>query len=179
MFLQSLGKYLHYKAERGELDAMYAYGRASLLHYARWMAEHEYPYLDKPEKLEFKTETWAAQDVRKSDVFYFAAVHASGNERERFLERARFFYDYSMRTLISSATRALARPIAVLLTSGFMSGVIERRPDIAAPTPSGSHPFGTVERFVPQRERAKRRALLLMGIGTIAVLLVLAALILR
>jgi hypothetical protein len=179
MFLQSLGKYLHYKAERGELDAMYAYGRASLLHYARWMAEHEYPYLDKPEKLEFKTETWAAQDVRKSDVFYFAAVHASGNERERVLERARFFYDYSMRTLISSATRALARPIAVLLTSGFMSGVIERRPDIAAPTPSGSHPFGTVERFVPQRERAKRRALLLMGIGTIAVLLVLAALILR
>ena len=46
MFLQSLGKYLHYKAERAEFDRMYAYGRASLLHYARWMAVHEYPYLD-------------------------------------------------------------------------------------------------------------------------------------
>src|SRR5262249_47316793 len=153
-------KYLHYKAERGELDAMYAYGRASLLHYARWMVENEYPYLDKPEKLEFKTETWAAQDVRKSDVFYFAALHASGNERERFLERARFFYEYSMRTLASASTRALARPVAVLMTSGFMSGLVERQPDIAAPEPSGSHAFGRPERFVPQRERAKRRAVL-------------------
>ncbi|HQR41917.1 MAG TPA: hypothetical protein PLX97_04520, partial [Gemmatales bacterium] len=33
MFLQSLGKYLHYKQEIGELDSMYAYARASLLHY--------------------------------------------------------------------------------------------------------------------------------------------------
>jgi exo-rhamnogalacturonan lyase-like protein len=179
MFLQSLGKYLHYKAERGELDAMYAYGRASLLHYARWMAEHEYPYLDKPEKLEFKTETWAAQDVRKSDVFYFAALHAQGSERERFIERARFFYDYSMRTLISASTRALARPVAVLLTSGFMSGAVERQPDIAAPQAARSDGFGTIERFVPQRERAKRRAVLLAGLGAVAVLLVLAALILR
>ena len=53
MFLQSLGRYLDYKAERGELDRMYAYARASLLHYARWMADHEYPYLEKPEILEY------------------------------------------------------------------------------------------------------------------------------
>ena len=38
----------------------YAYGRASLLHYARWMADNEYPYLDKPEILEYPNETWAA-----------------------------------------------------------------------------------------------------------------------
>jgi hypothetical protein len=179
MFLQSLGKYLHYKAERGDLDAMYAYGRASLLHYARWMAENEYPYLEKPEKLEFKTETWAAQDVRKSDVLYFAALHASGTEREQFLERARFFYDYSIRTLTSSSTRALARPVAILLTSGFMRGLVERQPEMAAPHASGSHAFGSPERFVPQRERAKRRAVLLMGLGVVAMLLVLAALTLR
>jgi hypothetical protein len=84
-----------------------------------------------------------------------------------------------MRTLISSPTRALARPVAVLLTSGFMSGLIERQPDMAAPRPGGSQGFGTIERFVPQRERAKRRALLLVGLGAIAVLLLLAALILR
>src|SRR5262249_35065705 len=39
MFLQSLGRYLAYKAERGERDRMYVYARASLLHYARWMAD--------------------------------------------------------------------------------------------------------------------------------------------
>src|SRR5262249_19709435 len=85
MFLQALGRYLDYKAELGELDFLYAYARASLLHYCRWMTEHEYPYLDKPEKLEYPTETWAAQDMRKSEVFKYAAKHASGDERDRFL----------------------------------------------------------------------------------------------
>ncbi|HTM05392.1 MAG TPA: hypothetical protein VL173_17910, partial [Vicinamibacterales bacterium] len=86
MYLQSLAKYLDWKIELGELDGMYAYGRDVLLHFARWMAQHERPYLDHPEMLEFPTETWAAQDVRKSEVFDAAAPHATGEERERFLE---------------------------------------------------------------------------------------------
>jgi exo-rhamnogalacturonan lyase-like protein len=179
MFLQALGKYLHYKVARRELDAMYAYGRASLLHYARWMVTNEHPYLEKPEKLEFPTETWAAQDIRKSDVFYFAALHASGNERERFVDRARFFHDYSTRTLLRSPTRALARPVAILLTSGFMHGFIARQPDMSAPDPSQSDAFGKPERFVPQRERAKRRAVLLAVMAAAVVLTALVLLILR
>ena len=76
MFLQALGKYLDHKAERGDLDAVYAYARASLLHYARWMADHEVPTLSRPEILEYPNETWAAQDMRKCEVFQFAAKHA-------------------------------------------------------------------------------------------------------
>ena len=64
VFLQAVARYLDDKAEGGELDAAYAYARAALLHYARWMAEHEYPYLDTPAGLEYPTETWAAQDMR-------------------------------------------------------------------------------------------------------------------
>lgn len=179
MCMQSLGKYLHYKAERGELDAAYAYTRAGFLHYARWMAEHEHPYLEKPEKLQFKTETWAAQDIRKSDAFYFAALHAAGDERARFVERAQFFHDYSTRTLLASPTRALARPVAVLLTSGFMRGPFEREPAAAAPAPAATHDFGEPVRFVPQRERAKKRAVLVAGIGALAFVLVIVMLILR
>jgi hypothetical protein len=67
VFLQALGRYLEHKGERGEIDGPYAYARAALLHYARWMAEHEYPYLEKPEILEYPTETWGP-DIRKSDV---------------------------------------------------------------------------------------------------------------
>ena len=48
LYLQSLGKYLDCKIELGELDAMYAYGRDVLLHFARWMASHERPYLSRP-----------------------------------------------------------------------------------------------------------------------------------
>ena len=61
--------------ERGILDTMDEYAQASLLHYARWMAQHEYPYLEKPERLEFSTETWAARDIRKADVFLAAQHH--------------------------------------------------------------------------------------------------------
>ena len=78
MFLQSLGRYLDYKFELGELDRMYAYGRAALLHYARWMAAHEVPTLSRPEILEYPNETWAAQDVRKCEAFQYAAKHSTG-----------------------------------------------------------------------------------------------------
>jgi hypothetical protein len=158
MFLQSLGKYLHLKVERGELDRAYAYGRDTLLHYADWMASHEYPYLDKPEKLEFPTETWAAQDTRKSDVFHYAAMHAADGERARFDERGRFFHRYSLQTLQSMPTRALARPVVVLLTSGFLDPWRQAHQAALEPEPDGQWDPGPVEVFVPQRLRAERRA---------------------
>lgn len=160
MFLQSLGKYLHDKAERGELDARYAYGRAALEHYVRWMADHEHPYLEKPEKLEFPTETWPAQDIRKSDVFAFAALHARDAAwRDRCLERARFFHDYATRTLKERPTRALARPVVVVLTSGFLTPWLLAHPTAAEPAPAVDRTeFSPVQAFVPQRTRAVRRA---------------------
>jgi len=167
MFLQSLGKYLHWKVELGETDQMYAYGRASLLHYAKWMAANEHPYLEKPEKLEFPTETWPAQDIRKSDVFYFAALHASGEDRKRFIERARFFSQYSIATLSRMATRTLVRPVVVLLTSGFMEPWFSRH-SAAAETVPQSQTFGPPEVFVPQRARAVQRAKWIAGAGFIA-----------
>ncbi|HKW01004.1 MAG TPA: hypothetical protein VJN96_14355, partial [Vicinamibacterales bacterium] len=142
MFLQSLGKYLRRKVEIGELDEMYAYGRASLLHYAAWMAEHEHPYLDTPEKLEFPTETWAAQDIRKSDVFAFAALHAAPDDRARFVERAQFFHQYSVKTLARMPTKALARPVVVLLTSGIVHGWMGTQKAPAEPAPQATGAFG-------------------------------------
>src|SRR5260370_22542434 len=135
VFLQALGKYLDYKIEREELDWRYAYGRASLLHYARWMAEHEYPYLEKPEILEYPTETWVAQDMRKSDVFKFAAKHATGEERARFLERSEFFFVYVTRTLMGMKTRTLARPVGIMLSKAYMHAYFQKHPDMARPPP--------------------------------------------
>ncbi len=99
VFLQALGKSLDTAEEAGRIDEDYAYARASLLAFARWMADHERPILDAPDRLEYPTETWAAQDVRKSDVFLFAALHSEGADRARFLERAGFFFHRSLRDL--------------------------------------------------------------------------------
>jgi hypothetical protein len=179
MFLQSLGKYLHYKVERADLDEMYAYGRAALLHYARWMATYEYPYLEKPEKLEFPTETWAAQDIRKSDVFYIAALHASDKERTKFEERGQFFHRNSIEALQRMPTRVLARPVVVLLTSGFMEGWFKGYPDSVEPKAAVEASFGKPQVFVPQRVRAEKRALWLAGTGVILMVIVVALLLWR
>jgi hypothetical protein len=168
MFLQSLGKYLRRKVELGQIDAAYAYGRASLLHYAEWMAQNEHPYLEKPEKLEFPTETWAAQDIRKSDVFTFAALHsASNDERAKFLERAQFFHDYSVKTLTRTPTKALARPVVVLLTSGSLRQWMADHADASEPAPPANQHFGEPQEFVPQRARAMRRAMWIAAGGAV------------
>lgn len=175
VFLQAVGKYLDYKAERGELDWMYAYGRAALLHYARWMAEHEYPYLEKPGNLEYPTETWAVQDMRKSEVFKFAAKHATRDERVQFLERSEFFFHYSTTTLMGMKRRTLARPVVIKLSNGFMDSYFQQHPNEAAPQPRVNlMDFGRTEKFVPQRIRAKRRlAILSIVLATMGLLVFL------
>ena len=151
---------------------MYAYARIALLHYARWMARHEYPYLDKPEILEFPTETWAAQDIRKSDVFGYAALHASGEERARFVERAEFFFRHSVTSLQSMESCTRARPVVILLTSGTMYPWLRKNPDAAAPLPEATPLTGPPpRRLVPQRTVAIRRAVLLTVIWALAVLI--------
>jgi hypothetical protein len=158
MFLQSLGDYLDHKIELGELDEHYAYGRAALLHYASWAADNEYPYLDKPETLEFATETWAAQDMRKSEMFRIAARHAEEHERERFLERARFFFDASVGRLWQEETRAYTRPLALLLSNGWRQAWVDTNGITPAPRAEARAPdFGSPKVFISQKRRAKRR----------------------
>jgi hypothetical protein len=169
MFLQSLGKYLDYKAERGELDANYAYARASLLHYVRWMAEHEYPYLERPEILEYPTETWAAQDMWKSEVFDFAWLHAEGVERDRFRERAEYFFRQSVEILSRMPTRTLCRPVVLMLTHGWRRAWFVAHPEERRPPPAKAlADFGPREQFVPQKVIAIRRAKLLAIGGMVA-----------
>ena len=160
VFLQALGWYMHDKGEQGRFDEMYAYARDSLLRYARWMAIHERPYLERPEVLEFPTETWAAQDMRKADVFLWAAQHAEGHERVQFLERARFFFDYSVNTLAASPTGHYTRPVVLLLSSGIRDGWFKRQGGaLPAPHPVAIRAPGSPPApFEAQKSRAKRRA---------------------
>jgi hypothetical protein len=178
--LQAIGRYLDDKIERGELDGRYSYARASLLHYARWMAEHEYPFLEKPDKLQFPTETWAAQDMRKSEVFKYAAKHATGAERERFLERARFFFRYSTTTVAGMKTRTLARPVVILLGHGFMQAYFDQHPETSAPPPAVEGvDFGRPEVFVPQKVRAKRRFMIVAMVAVVSAAVLAAAALVR
>jgi hypothetical protein len=137
------------------------------------MADHEYPYLEKPAILEYPTETWAAQDIRKADVFSYAAQHASGDERARFMERAAFFFDASLSTLKQSETSSLARPTVLLLSNGFM----QLADDAAYPAPEpAAAVFANRSTFVPQKEAAKRRLIRSAAGFAVVIVVVLACL---
>jgi hypothetical protein len=160
VFLQALGRYLAFKSELGEEDRTWHYARASLLHYARWMAAHEYPYLEKPDILEFPTETWAAQDMRKCEVFDLAGQYASDlSERDVFVERAEFFFRSSSDTLQEWPTRTRTRPVVLMLSNGYSHlGHEAHRADIPLLLPSPPLDFGAPQAFEPQKVIALRRA---------------------
>lgn len=182
MTLQALGEYLDYKIELDELDEHYAYARLTLLHYARWMAAHERPILDTPEKLQYPTETWAAQDMRKVEVFQFAAKHATGEERAKFLERAAWFFDYVQNKLHEFPTKSLCRPVILMMRYGYSRNWWRLNPGAGAPEPRArktADDFGTWRMFVPQKAKAIRRAKLIIASSGVLAMATLATLIAR
>lgn len=169
VFLQALGKYLEYRADRGLVDAKFEYARTVLVKYAMWMCANERPYLDTPEKLEFPNETWAAQDIRKAAVFEFAARHVTDEgARACFLARADGFVEYAIGMLQQSPTGTLTRPLVLLLAYGF------QRPlsDVVA-APSVAVTSFQRQSFTPLRQRlAKRLAWAGAGLSAAAVLVI-------
>lgn len=157
MYLAALAHYLDAKAEQGELDFMYAYAQASLVHYARWMAEHERPYFDHPEDLEYPTEAWAAQEFRKANALRLAAKHAEEPLRARLLARGGELADRAWCDLLRFESRHVARAIAVLMVEGMKDCYFRVAAETPAPRPNQSYDFGQPERFVPQRRRVLAR----------------------
>ncbi|MEZ6142688.1 MAG: hypothetical protein R3B84_19170 [Zavarzinella sp.] len=158
MCLVSLGKFLDRKAELGQVDQDYAYARACLLHYARWMLTHEYLYLDRPEILEYPTETWAAQDQWKVEVFQYAALHAEPAEKQKFLDKAAEFYQQSLQQLQALPSRTLCRPVVLLMAHGWQRNWFARNADATRPAPVHQGKFPAKQQFVPQKAVAIKRA---------------------
>jgi hypothetical protein len=150
VFLQVMGKYLDLKVDKGESDFMYGYAQASLLHYAEWMLKHEVPYATVLHKVEIPTETWPAQDIRKSVVFHLAEKHAVGSLREKFREKGSFFFRTCIRDLLSFSTSTLTRPIVLLLTNAYVHPYFQQHPQEAAFRPKEHYDFGQPQRFRPQ-----------------------------
>src|SRR5690606_39525621 len=107
-----------HKLERGERDAACSHALRSLRAFADWMTVHERPYFERRELLEYPTETWVAQDLRKADVFYWAARFSAGDDRARFVALAHRFFDYAMRTLPTMKGYWYSRPLTLVMTQG-------------------------------------------------------------
>jgi hypothetical protein len=164
VFLSVLARYLQLMEEAGQSDFNYSYARASLLHYATWMLENELPYLDHPERLEYPTEAWAAQEFRKANVLRLAAVYAESPLRDRLLNRGQELADRAWADLGRFASRTAARAAAILMVEGpvdFYFRTREIRPAPAAPL---SYDFGKPASFVPQKTRIAAQLRTVRGI---------------
>lgn len=172
MFLQALGRYLQTKLTLGEVDATYTYARRVLLRFADWMVVHEYPYLDKPEVLEYPNETWAGQEMRKCEALQWASRFADSERRRRYLDKAKYFFDTSCRQLSASERSSLCRPVALLLTNGYSRAWFQNRTpeDLPLLPPGVDRDFAFHKPFVSQKQRAVQRAKWLAGFAAILVL---------
>ena len=151
VFLQVLGKYLHLKYERGEVDFAFQYARESLLHYARWMFEHEVPYKDILHKVELPTETWSAQDVRKCHVLHLAAQFASESESKLWHKRADFFFARAMQDLLEFKTAYLTRPQVIMSVYGHVQAFYQLHGEERIRVEERADSFGVPETFIPKR----------------------------
>ena len=116
VFLQEIGRYLDLKQELNEQDNTWHYAKTVLINFAHWMAEREYPYLDRQEELEYPTSTWAAQELRKSSAFQFASKYAdTETEREIFKGKSLFFKNCSGAYLEKYDDRTSTRNLALML----------------------------------------------------------------
>lgn len=133
VFLLAVCKFLETKYAAEEIDDDFLYARDSLLHYVNWMADNERPYLDHAELLEYPNETWAAQELRKSVIFFHAAKYTDNTQhRENMLAMSRFFVEAGFSELASRDTRFLSRPLVLVLQNGWVADCAGKKnsPDV-------------------------------------------------
>jgi hypothetical protein len=168
VFLKYLLKYLHLKAERDACDAVWRTARASLLHYVRFMVAHEGPSTSRPERLEFVTETWPAQDLRKAQVVHLAAAYAAPAERARYHAWADQMFDRALSELLAYPTADRCRPLVLLLHPTITVAHARQHPDTSAPgDPEPDAPHPPFEAFAPQKSRVRSRLRSASGVATL------------
>ena len=124
IYLQAICKYLDLKMKLQEFDEACFYAKDSLLHYVDWMLENESPFLSDSEKLEYPNHTWAAQDLRKANIFYLASLY-SDDKKNRYLEAARFYVRYVEETLKNEDTRYYSRILILLMQNQMLESGLD------------------------------------------------------
>ncbi len=156
--MTSLGRYLIEKLEAGQLDENYDYVRQTLANYGEWMVKNEKPTLSEPESLEYPTEAWAAQDLRKANALRIAASCTDDAAAEvQMRQKADELNDAAWNDLYRFGKQHLtARCLSIVMTEGLRD-VFHRtcQPTYMPPARVKCSP-GPWSMFVPQKIRVKR-----------------------
>ena len=173
MFLLALARFLDSKIVAGETDATYKYGVACLRRFGKWMLANERPYFDDRDRLEYPTETWGAQDVRKANVMRRIARFCESPLREDLLAKAAGIAERGWFDLLRFNTRYTLRPLAIMLIEGLRDEFYKRGREPVAPSPGELVDCPAVcEPFREQSARVRRQLRSPAGIASAAVRLI-------
>lgn len=157
VFMNSLGRYLIAKRDAEMFDVMYTFAHDVMKTYGRWMSANECRTLDHPDKLQYPTEAWAAQDFRKANVLRIAAscesdpVHAAAMRVKADLINDAAWADLET----FGDARFTARCLSILLTEGHRE-IYHRTGQLTLiPECSAKYDFGPWSMFVPQKHRVR------------------------
>lgn len=155
--LTALGRYLSAKLDVGQLDDMYSYVRETLRNYGRWMAESERRTLSEPDRLQYPTEAWAAQDFRKANALRIcAACSDDADEELRMRRKAEQISDAAWHDLYSFDKQHLtARCLSILMTEGLRDVFHRTCPSEHMPRGKKYSADPDWQMFVPQKQRVR------------------------
>jgi hypothetical protein len=120
VYLQHLARYLHFTEGIDRPNGIREYVVRSLLHYADWMIDNDLFYLDYPEQLEYPTETWAAQELRKGNILFMASQWSDTLQGDRLRRRGIEMMNRAWNSLTGFESRCCTRPIALALQQSYI-----------------------------------------------------------
>ncbi len=85
-----------------------------VIKFADWMVAYEYPYLTKPEVLEYPNQTWSGQDLRKVDILSFAA-YINPTKQKVYQQKATELEQYVLTKLSASEETGFSRIQALIM----------------------------------------------------------------
>lgn len=160
VYLNVLGRFLAVKQSDHQLDAMFAYAQHALCEYANWVAKHEQFYLDHPEKLEYPTETWAAQEFRKANLLRLAAFYAAESFTSHidvWKTRADEISTRAWEQLLAFDSHLVTRAMAIVMTEGWKDYSLSKSPQVKPELPQLAVELPPKESFLPLKARLKKK----------------------
>lgn len=157
VFFSSLSKFLDEKARLGELDEAYAHAYRTMAAYGRWMLEHEIPYFDQADRLEYPTESWGAQEFRKAKVLRLAARCVEPAAWDHFSARANQIAERGWHDLLRFPSRMVARAIALVLVEATADARLRAQGVVPLPAPPDVR-LARHARFVGIKDRVRMAA---------------------
>jgi hypothetical protein len=139
------------------------------------MIEHERLTLDRPEQLQYVTETWAAQDLRKANVLRLAAAMAPADLADACRAKGNELSDSAWQALLSFPSVHVTRAIAITAIEGTRDYYLRRQQSTASwPEPKPAV-FAPPAPFIPARQRLKRKLTTIGGLAGVSYALILRA----